>query len=108
MNAIEIKFRAKYEPTGEWHYFNLIDLFDLKDSLRYSHWSRYIGLKDEDGTEIYEGDIITNGLLTDIVVWKEKGAMFGLAGTKHRVFISSLGSFKVIGNIFDNPELKSR
>jgi hypothetical protein len=94
MNAIEIKFRAKYEPTGEWHYFNLIDLFDLKDSLRYSHWSRYIGLKD--------------GLLTDIVVWKEKGAMFGLAGTKHRVFISSLGSFKVIGNIFDNPELKSR
>ena len=72
----------------------------------------YTGLKDKNGTEIYEGDIIkyTHKVVGSIVreVVYKSGA-FGIEGTvkgTHIIFGNILESEReVIGNIYKNPEL---
>ena len=113
----EIKFRAwdKKEKVmreqGEI-YFNhgLPNTFDIWDSYELM---QYTGLKDRNGKEIYEGDIVNynkegfhNGL-NGFVEWFGSG--FYIA--KHIPLFSIVEKFKtdieIIGNIYQNPEILS-
>lgn len=70
------------------------------------------GLKDKEGTEVFEGDILHHQIQTEytfIVKYdKDKGRWYGdgLSRT-YRIDITKefLPYYKVIGNIYENPEL---
>ena len=65
--------------------------------------TQYIGLKDKNGVEIYEGDIVFNGLLKTEVIWKHSGFIFKDLSDFYPDEDST--TVKIIGNIYENKDL---
>jgi uncharacterized phage protein (TIGR01671 family) len=68
---------------------------------------QYTGLKDENGKEIYEGDIISDGIKgLFLVEWNDDTCKFQFSdGTDINDGIRYGTSKLIMGNIYENPEL---
>ena len=108
----EIRFRQRIKGRiGEdyWHYWGydvgghefVQPLSKVEWDERLSH--QYTGLKDKNGKEIYEGDIvIADGTKAD-VFYTQRYCAFELRATGNA--IGFYKDIEVIGNIYENPEL---
>ena len=109
-----------------WNGEELLGPFDLTQNPKY--WAdklqdgeimQYTGLKDKNGREIYEGDIIAleviKGVKIKVPVKFENGSFniheipggYGFSDTAYplgKLFLRDFG-IEAIGNIYENPEL---
>jgi uncharacterized phage protein (TIGR01671 family) len=73
------------------------------------HVMQYTGVKDKNGQEIYEGDILDthaqfNDMYIRTVIYKDCG--LGLEpGTGFTLCKANRDHFRILGNIYENPEL---
>lgn len=83
------------------------DYFDTEDMILM----QYTGLHDKNEKEIYEGDIVGDNKIKWIVKWNKNRMGFSLYPTTEQLYdempinVENKLGFKILGNIYDNPEL---
>lgn len=118
----EIKFRGKLINSGKWAYGNLCirktgtviitpdeTVLGTYGKVNPDTIGQYTGLKDKNGKEIYEGDIIYVNPEDEVafILWDEETARYiiqfkGWCADFDNYYGKEL---EVIGNIYNNPEL---
>lgn len=112
----KIKFRAKDEVNGVWVYGNYLyddekDKHIIRPIISASIYcnpdtlGQYIGAKDVNKIEIYEGDIVKSNGKLHVVSYDEYCAQFLFCNDEEDMGYGNLFIVEVVGNIYDNPEL---
>lgn len=118
MKQRDLKFRAWYNDKMyygiEKHHFEHHsmsgmggDVWDFSDWIKYSKVMQYTGVKDKNGNEIYEGDILNctyegiNDFIRKVLWWSDT---FSIGWTPSGP-LTGMGTMEIIGNIFENKDL---
>jgi len=123
----EIKFRGKpFDPSAYgfdfvYGYYFVEELDQIERNVIYTINQEYIdvieesvgqytGLKDKNGNEIYEGDVVNRGEYNGsyrygIIEFREHCFMSIPIGSFAEGFSTNFKSFEVIGNIHESPEV---
>lgn len=104
-----IKFRAWNESRKECTYSEMFDHLSVFFALceQVCILDQFTGLRDKNSKEIYEGDMISGGLLSEPceVMYQESCGRFIAFGEHYKVLANKFDQFEVIGNIHENQEL---
>jgi uncharacterized phage protein (TIGR01671 family) len=123
----EIKFRAWDKDIGmyavttlQWHACNQHNAWPFyPDACRpknrtFGHNAillQYTGLVDNEGREIYEGDVVRYAGIDSFIFWEQESCSFRIKRSGKQTVQevplrkNILSQIRVIGNIYENPEL---
>jgi len=123
----EIKFRIRNKNNDRFDYYTLEELifsYGLSDADDWKNATQFTGLKDKNGREIYEGDIIECEYYPNLPTTKNLKSLiwhgiveYAMDASFHVYKIpdrmshavnysgSAIKRWEVIGNIYENPEL---
>ena len=93
---------GNYYFDGKYHFID--KCFEHRKEVYAKSVSQFTGLKDIEGKEIYEGDIILGYNNPHVVTFADGAFYLTYKNSSVRLSITC-GALKIIGNIFENPEL---